>query len=165
MPRKASTRSVVLVDMDGTIADASRRVRKYLRGTKKDWPGFFRDMEHDPPIQSVLDRVKQLALKHDIVILTGRPEKYRPNTEEWLKHNRVKYIQLLMRPRDDHRPDYESKAALLDEFLASGRKVVLALDDRGPVCDAYRERGVHVVLVGSNLENQRINELYREIAD
>ena len=43
-------RPVVVVDMDGTIADASRREAKFLRRKKKDWPGFFREMENDPPI-------------------------------------------------------------------------------------------------------------------
>ncbi len=165
MHSPSQERNVVLVDMDGTIADATRRERRFLRGAKKDWPGFFRDMESDPPIADVLARVKQLSSDHDIVILTGRPEKYRSNTEHWLEQHRVKYIHLLMRRHGDTRPDYVAKAALLDEFLAGGRKVVLALDDRGPVCEAYRERGVNAECVGSNAENQQVNDTYRKMAD
>jgi FMN phosphatase YigB (HAD superfamily) len=156
-------RGVVIVDMDGTIADASRREAKFLKRTKKDWPGFFRDMEHDPPIDGVLSHVHEMQELHEIVILTGRPEKYRPQTERWLKKHKVKYATLLMRRHGDKRPDYEAKAALLDEL--KGRKIILALDDRGPVCAAYRKRGIQCIQVASDEMNQLVNETYRQKAD
>jgi len=161
----ADKKKIVLVDMDGTIADASRRERQYLSGEKKDWPGFFRDMENDPPITDVLKRVKELAERYEIVILTGRPEKYRESTKTWLAKHGVEHSQLLMRRNGDSRPDYEAKAALLDELMSAGGEVALALDDRAPVCEAYRARGVHVVEVSSNAENQLINEAYRLMED
>ena len=100
-----------------------------------------------------------------VVVLTGRPEKYRPQSERWLKKQGVKYVQLLMRRSGDQRPDFEAKAGLLDELIAGGRQVVLALDDRGPVCDAYRARGVKVVQIESTAENQLVNETYTLMAD
>src|SRR3954453_10819507 len=123
-------RSVVIVDMDGTIADASRRERKFLLGKVKDWNGFFRDMENDPPITPVLDHVKKLAKRYDIVILPGRPEKYRHQSEKWLAKHQVPYTDLLMRRAADKRPDYEAKASLLSEL--NGRKIVLPLDPLPP---------------------------------
>jgi hypothetical protein len=156
---KDSARPIVLVDMDGTVADATRRERQYLKRPKKNWPGFFREMEKDPPIQSVLDHVLKLQETHDIVILTGRPEKYKPQTEKWLKKHGVDYKKILMRRTGDTRPDFVAKPALLDEL--EGRKIVLALDDREPVCEAYRERGIRCFVVSSNAENQLINEFYQ----
>src|SRR5438874_2491475 len=135
-------RDIVLVDLDGTIADASRRERKFLRAKRKDWAGFFRDMENDPPIASVLQRVRELAQRYDIVILTGRPEKYRTQTEAWLAKQELPYTKLLMRKHGDTRPDFVAKAALLEEM--DRRKIVLALDNRPPVCAAYRELGINV---------------------
>ena len=155
-------RAVVLVDMDGTIADASRRERKFLRAKRKDWAGFFRDMENDPPIASVMERVRELAQRYDIVILTGRPEKYRTQTEAWLAKQELPYTRLLMRKHGDRRPDFEAKAALLAEL--DQRRIVLALDDRPPVCAAYRELGIRVIEIASNLENQLTNETYRLMA-
>src|SRR5436190_19874400 len=96
-------RKVVLVDMDGTIADATRRERKYLRSGKKDWPGFFRNMENDPPIDDVLSQVKELARDNDIIILTGRPEKYRRQTEQWLERHGVKCVRVLVRRHGETR--------------------------------------------------------------
>lgn len=159
MEENAKQRGLVVVDMDGTIADASRREKKFLRGQVKDWKGFFRDMQDDPPIQSVLDSVKELAKRFDIVILTGRPDHYREVTEFWLKQHGIQPVQVLMRPHGDTRPDYVTKAELLDTLR--DREIVLALDDRGPVCEAYRKRGVKVLEVSSSTENQLINEAYR----
>lgn len=154
-----SSRPIVLVDMDGTVADATRRERQYLKQEKKDWPGFFRGMENDPPIREILDHVLKLQETHDIVILTGRPEKYKPQTERWLKKHGVQYKKVLMRRTGDTRPDFVAKPALLDEL--KGRKIVLAIDDREPVCAAYQERGIRCFVVKSSSENQLINEFYQ----
>lgn len=165
-PRKSNgkQRPVVVVDMDGTIADASRREARFLRRKKKDWPGFFRDMENDPPIQEVLHRVLELSKTHDIVILTGRPEKYRPQTESWLKRYQVPAKIVLMRRQGDTRPDYEAKSELM-RGLIEARNIVLALDDREPVCDRYRQLGVNTVLIASDRLNQVVNDTYRLMAD
>lgn len=150
--------------MDGTIADASRREAKFLRGKKKNWPGFFRDMQNDPPIKVVLDRVLEVSETHDIVILTGRPEKYREQTESWLRKHKVPAVEVLMRRAGDTRRDFESKSELMKELLER-RKVVLALDDREPVVALYRQLGVKAVLIESDSMNQLVNETYRLMAD
>lgn len=164
-PSKNGTpRPVVVVDMDGTIADASRREAKFLRRKKKDWPGFFRDMENDPPIKEILARVHELAETHDIVILTGRPEKYRPQTESWLKKYKVTPVEVLMRRSGDSRPDFEAKGALMRDLLER-RAVIMALDDREPVCQQYTALGVRCIVIESNNLNQVVNETYRLNAD
>jgi hypothetical protein len=153
-------RRAVVVDMDGTIADASRREAKFLRGKKKNWLGFFKDMEKDPPIKDVLDRVMELSDTHDIVILTGRPEKYRPQTESWLRKYKVPAVEVLMRHAGDTRRDFESKSELMKDLIGR-RNVVLALDDRKPVVELYRKLGVNTVLIQSDRLNQVVNETYR----
>jgi len=158
--KNGKPRPVVVVDMDGTIADASRREAKFLRRKKKDWTGFFRDMENDPPIQEILARVHELAATHDIVILTGRPEKYRPQTESWLKQHKVTPVEVLMRRSGDSRPDFEAKGALMRDLLER-RDVVMALDDRVPVCEQYTALGVRCIVIESNNLNQVVNETYR----
>lgn len=160
MSKPAAQPGVVIVDMDGTIADATRREREFLLQPVKDWPGFFRDMENDPPIQSVLDHVHKLAKTHDIVILTGRPERYRHETESWLERHNIRPAMLLMRPHGDSRPDYIAKPELLRRL--AGRDLVLALDDRGPVCDEYRKRGIRVMQITSNFENEIVNQEYQK---
>ena len=43
-------------------------------------------------------------------------------------------------------------------------RVVLAFEDRPPVCEAYRHDGVRVVAVNHGEENREVNEAYRRMA-
>ena len=155
-----SERPIVIVDIDGTIADVRHRLHHIKGPGKKDWKSFFEAMDHDTPIKAMIRHVHELEKDHDIIIVTGRPEHYRVRTEKWLKANRVRYVRLFMRPDGDHRPDYEVKVEALREY-AKGQ-IVLAIDDRGPVCDAYEKNGVRCLRVQSDEENQQVNELYRQ---
>jgi FMN phosphatase YigB (HAD superfamily) len=82
--RKNSKRKIVLVDIDGTLADVSHRLQ-FARGPHKDWGRFFAAMDRDQPINAVIDFVMRLAGKYDIVIFTGRPEDYCEKTMNWLR--------------------------------------------------------------------------------
>jgi len=155
-----SKRKIVVVDIDGTIADVSHRLH-HIHGKKKDWKRFFEGMDRDTPITSVVDHVRKLAREHEIVMLTGRPNSYRERTEAWLKAFDIPHSKLLMRPAGDHRPDYVTKAELMRSLDLDS--IALALDDRPPVCVEYRKLGVRCVLIDSSAENQWVNELYREM--
>jgi uncharacterized HAD superfamily protein len=155
-------KNIIVVDMDGTISDATHRLHHIHGPGKKNWKRFFAEMEQDPPIASVLEQVRQLQREHPIVILTGRPEEYRAASERWLAKYGVKYDELLMRRTGDRRPDFQAKEQLLREL--GPERVLMAIDDREPVCEAYRKHGVNAVLVGSNEENQEVNEVYRKIS-
>src|SRR3569832_126953 len=106
-------RNLVIVDMDGTLADVSHRLH-FLKGHKKNWKQFFAGMDDNPPSTVIVDWVKNLAPDYDVVIVTGRPEKFRRNTESWLRKHNIPFSRILMRRSGDHRPDYVVKKALLD---------------------------------------------------
>ena len=42
---------VIIFDLDGVISDAAHR-QHFLKGTEKDWDGFFSACTEDPPIIS-----------------------------------------------------------------------------------------------------------------
>lgn len=153
-------RPIVIVDIDGTIADVRHRLHHIKGPGKKNWKAFFEAMDHDTPIDAMIRQVHKLEKDHDILIVTGRPEHYRSRTEKWLKDQGVRYSRLFMRPDGDHRPDYEVKVEVLREYPKG--QIVLAIDDRGPVCDAYEKNGVRCQRVESDEENQQVNELYRK---
>src|SRR5205823_9235599 len=65
-------RNVVLVDMDGTLADVTHRLH-WIRGSKKkNWKRFFQEMSKDPPNPVVLEWVKNLVPEYEIFIVSGR---------------------------------------------------------------------------------------------
>jgi hypothetical protein len=153
------SRGIVIVDVDGTVADVRHRLH-HIRGPgKKNWKAFFEAMDLDTPIRPVIERVRELAATSVVVIITGRPESYRMRTARWLEKHDVPFSRLLMRRAGDHRQDFVAKEDLLRE-LPAGR-VTLAIDDRAPVCEMYRRHGIEVIEVAGDAENQAVNEVYR----
>jgi phosphoglycolate phosphatase-like HAD superfamily hydrolase len=153
---------VVIVDMDGTLADVRHRLH-YIKGPgKKNWKRFFQAQVHDRPFAEIAQQVRDLAANHEIVVVTGRPEEYRPATEEWLSKYRIPFSRIYMRRMGDHRPDYVVKAEILQRIRPE--RVMKAFEDREPVCNVYREAGIEVVQVSSGEENSDVNEVYRKLA-
>jgi hypothetical protein len=126
-------RKIVIVDMDGTLADVSHRL-PHLYGPKKNWEKFFALMDADPPSTVIVDWVKNLSPDYEVVIVTGRPERFN-------KHN-VPYSRILMRRSGDHRPDYVVKKELLNQVGQD--RVAFVIDDRPTVCDMWRSCGLRV---------------------
>ena len=54
---------VIIFDLDGVISDAAHR-QHFLKGTEKDWNGFFSACTEDPPIISGVKLIKILNKSH-----------------------------------------------------------------------------------------------------
>lgn len=142
-------RKIVIVDMDGTLADVSHRLH-FLNGPNKNWKQFFAGMDDDPPSAVVVEWVKNLSPDYEVAIVTGRPDKYRLNTEAWLRKHGVEFSRIIMRRSGDHRPDYVVKKDLLDEV--GHERVAFVIDDRPSVCDMWRALGLRVYQVAIGAE-------------
>lgn len=134
---------VVIFDIDGTLANNAHR-QHYL--DSKDWNGFFEAMDEDEPIDSVCRLAQSMGFAPvKLVFCTGRPEKYRQVTLDWLKKRAEIFLlneNLMMRPDGDYRPDHEVKKEMLDKLRAEGYKVWFVVDDRNSVVDMWRKNGV-----------------------
>lgn len=138
----------IYVDIDGTISDAQWRVDKHILKKPKNWKAFYAAISLDKPHEDIVWLVKTLhTCNVDIIICTGREEKYREATEEWLKRHDIPYTKLYMRKRGDHRKDYIVKAELYDQMVSEGYKPILCLEDRDQVVSALRNKGIRVLQV------------------
>lgn len=137
-------RPIVIVDMDGTLADVGHRLHHIKGPGKKNWHKFFEGMDEDAPNREIVDMVREYANNHEIVIVTGRPDSYRRRTMQWLKRYDISFSRLFMRPAGDHRPDYVVKKEILNSLGADKERVTLVIDDRPSVCDMWRECGLNV---------------------
>lgn len=126
----------IIFDIDGTLSDPSHRLH-YLEN--KDWDSFYNACDNDPPVKHLIYLVQELNKDHCIYIFTGRPERTREKTQKWLLDNGVNYDKLFMRKDDDHRPDYEIKAEMLE---ALSLPIWFAVDDRDQVVNMYRDKGI-----------------------
>lgn len=135
----------VIFDIDGTISDAAHRVH---HAQMKDWDTFQSLAHEDPVIVKMADLMRVLSMSANIILLTGRNEKYRHITKQWLKDASLDYAyeELIMRPDGDFRQDFEMKLAMLEERFGGKdgvlKNVWFAIDDRDSVVEGFRNYGI-----------------------
>ncbi|MCX4626141.1 AAA family ATPase [Streptomyces sp. NBC_01443] len=125
--------SAVMCDIDGTLA---------LTGDRS--PYDFSRCEIDvlnEPVRYALDAFRR-ADGDTIVLLSGRGEENRPQTEAWLERHEVPYDELWMRPLGDTRRDDVVKAELFDAHVRHRFAVRVSLDDRDRVVAVWRRMGL-----------------------
>ena len=110
---------------------------------KPDWNNFFKEMVNDSVNEWCMHIIKNTPFQ--ITYCSGRPDNYRPQTEEWLTKNGLNEKPLYMRPRNDFRRDDVIKEIILDFEILSRYTVLFALDDRQQVVDMLRKRGITVL--------------------
>ena len=69
-------RAYAAVDLDGVVADVRHRLH-HLEGGRKDWDAFFAGIADDPVHPEGLAVAEELAREHELVYLSGRPERTR----------------------------------------------------------------------------------------
>ena len=130
---------MAVFDIDGVLADVGHRVH-FLEQRIQDWRSFFAEAVHDPPLVEGVALAQEAAKECELLYLTGRPERCREDTLQWLKDNDLPPGDLHMRPDRDHRPARRLKPKVLRE-VAVGRTVAIVVDDDLEVCDAYEASG------------------------
>jgi hypothetical protein len=137
----------VIFDIDGTLSDCSHRIHL---AKAKEWDKFSELCIEDPVISPVADLLVSLQENSIIVLLTGRNEKFRFQTEEWLaKAGLAPFIDsILMRPDNDWRQDHEMKLALIEEYFFGKENALkdiwFVVEDRDSVVEAFRNYGLTV---------------------
>ncbi len=141
-------RRLVLVDLDGTLSNPEARLH-YVKGPgKKNWDGFFAEVDRDAPVEAVAKWVRELAKEFSVVLVSGRPiDKAGARTLWWLRHYRIPYEHLFMRRGGDRRPDTETKSEILRDLfrMMPKEKIFFAIDDRVSVVEqVWRKNGIRV---------------------
>jgi len=135
----------VIFDLDGTLADGTHRL--HLLPTvdlhlTDSWNEFNRASKDDSPIHSTIEVCNIMVWAGlRVIILTGRSDIVRAETEAWLERNFVMYSELVMRPHSDNRKD----TAIKEEFLRNQvglENIVAAWDDSPAVIEHFRGLGI-----------------------
>lgn len=147
-------KQAIIFDIDGTLANNKHRVH-WLEGEKKNWDAFYAEMDEDTPnepivfmCKAILDYAYRSSTTDNlrVFIFTGRPAQYEGKTREWLKETLGWHYHvisgLIMRPKGDHRPDYQVKQEMLDSLKAEGFEVLFTVDDRKQVVDMWRANDI-----------------------
>jgi phosphoglycolate phosphatase-like HAD superfamily hydrolase len=133
-----------VLDIDGVLADVRHRLR-HLERRPKNWAAFFLAAPGDPLLPEGAAVAARLAVEHEVVYLTGRPERCRRDTLDWLGRHGLPEGRLLMRGDDDRRPARQTK---LWHLRALGRRgnVVVLVDDDPEVIEAASAAGIPTLL-------------------
>ncbi len=128
---------IAVVDIDGVLADAGHR-QHLVSGRPKDWDGFFAAVGSDAVIAEGLALVRELATEHEVVLLSGRPERTRADTQAWLAQHQVPWSRLVLRPDADRRAARLFKAATLRRLSPSDEVAVVIDDDESVIAELTR---------------------------
>ncbi|MDG9717197.1 hypothetical protein [Streptomyces sp. DH24] len=139
----SSKRPIAVFDLDNTLADTAHRQR-FLERKPRDWDAFFAAAPHDPPLPQGVAMARESAEECEVVYLTGRPERCRRDTLDWLAAQGLPEGRVHMRRDNDRRPARRTKLEILRR-LARTREVRVLVDDDELVCADAEQAGFTVV--------------------
>jgi predicted kinase len=117
---------VVIVDMDGTLS---------LFGNKNP---YDRDFQND----ELNDVVANIIECRNVILVSGRKEKFRDQTLQFLQKYNIEFMKLFMRKDDDDRKDSIVKKEIYDNEILGKYNVHFVLDDRSQVVHLWRSLGL-----------------------
>lgn len=138
----------VIFDLDGTLADISKRREKATKKNGKINWGIFYDPENiklDEPNYPVVNTFKALsAAGYNMVIFSGRSNQTQIETEKWLKDHGLFWDVFLMRDgysKQLYKPDNQLKYDWLYNYFDDFNRIMCIFDDRDQVVEMWRSEG------------------------
>lgn len=125
----------IVCDIDGTLAMMGDREAFEWHKVDRDTPNIA--------VYDVLLKYNDVKVSRPaIIMLSGRKDLCRKETEWWLKEWDVPYDHLYMRAADDNRKDGYTKYDLFNEHVRDNYNVLFMLDDRDQVVALWRQMGL-----------------------
>ena len=122
----------VLCDLDGTLAHIAHRD-----------PYDAEKCLDDVVCETVANTLAMYsAMGYSVIIVSGRSDKYKDLSEQWLKNNNIKYSAIHMRMEGDRQKDSNLKKAIYKARIEPFYSVEVVLDDRDQVVDMWRRLGL-----------------------
>lgn len=124
----------LICDLDGTLA--------LMNGRNPYDASLCENDLLNEPVAGIVRQHTQITL-----LVSGRKEEHRPQTERWLLQHGIVYYALWMRATDDNRRDVEVKRDIYNEHIKGRYNIDYILDDRKQVVEFWRSQGLTVLQV------------------
>ena len=138
----------VVFDIDGVLSDAVGR-QHFIEQGRRDWNAFFEACGSDPVIEEIERLLELLDPSLQIVLLTGRPLRVRPQTLAWLERYGLRWDLLIMRDWGDYSFVTEFKNHVVHDLRDHGFEILLALEDDPQNHAMYVAEGIPCVYIHS----------------
>jgi hypothetical protein len=140
----------IIVDIDGTLAHMNGR-------SPYDYSKVHTDVI-DEVVVDLVRRYRKTDIMDEnplyVVLVSGRDDTCKEETEKWLRDNHIPYDELFMRDStlvdEDGKKldDTKIKRDIYNEWIKNRYNVRFVLDDRNRVVDMWRSLGLKVLQVG-----------------
>ncbi len=144
----AAPAAAVIFDLDGVLSDAASR-QHFLEGRRRDWDAFFEACGDDQVIAEVAQLLELLDPKLQIVLLTARPARVRPQTVAWLHRYGLRWDLLVMRDYGDYEAARDFKRRSVWELRAAGFDLQLSFEDDRRNVAMFHDEGIPCVYIHS----------------
>jgi len=129
-------KDTIVIDLDGTLCNTTHR--DHL--VQQSWDDFHAQLHNDSVYEETRYFIEGMH-PFRVIALTGRMEKYRKATTDWLIKNEIMIDELWMRGDNDYRKAFEIKR---ERLLPIKERVLVVLDDNDRVVEALRNEGFRV---------------------
>ena len=131
----------IIVDVDGTLALINGRNPYDDLLIYTDKPNkYVIDIVNNFKKLYDFDWLQSNGIKHNkIILMSGRMDKCKDQTEKWLKDNNIYYDDLFMRKTNDYRQDAVVKKELYERHIENKYYVEAWFDDKDQVVKMIRE--------------------------
>ena len=138
----------VVFDMDGVLSDATRR-QYLLERPRRDWDAFFEACGDDELVDEIGRLLEVIDDDLQIVLLTARPVRVRPQTLAWLDRYGLRWDLLIMRYHGDYSASRSFKRESARDLWGYGFDLRLAFEDDRRNVEMFHAEGVPCVYIHS----------------
>ncbi len=175
IPPSLQGKKIVVFDIDNTLLDVSERYMTCIREVGLDpnrslykesywkrqrfWKIFLSDkyLHLDKPDIETINLVRRLHKNgYGIILLTGRPEDMRRDTQEQMKKFRVPYDLLIMRPKGNREPDVKYKPCVIQMLLEEELDIIEYHEDDPATIETVRKRYPSINVVPHSIYRKKL---------
>lgn len=133
--------NVVICDLDGTLS--------LFEKVDKSNVHYRNPYDASTCYNDLLNEVVASIIKgRNVLLVSGREDKYRPETIKFLENNKIQYLDLFMRRTGDLRKDNIVKGEIYHNNIKFFYNVDFVLDDRLQVCRMWYSLGLPLLRFG-----------------
>jgi len=168
-------KKIVIYDIDNTIIDVRERYNRSLEEAGLDpntniriipphqrnrfWRVFLSSkyIDLDKPDLEEIERLNSMyEMGYGIVLITGRPNYMRRDTEKQLSQFGVKYHALIMRPDNNREPDKIYKLKVIKEMVDLGLEIIEYHEDDPATIDRVKKEFPWIEVCRHNLMRKKM---------